>query len=251
MTTTASTSNRVAFVTGAAQGLGAAIARALHADGHAVALVDVNGAKAEKAAASFGGARAIALAADVRDKDFVAAAVAACEARLGPVDILVNNAARTQARPFFDMDLSEWDDVLATNLRSIVITTQVTAQGMMQRGWGRIINVASIAGQRGGPQVQGAHYASSKAGIIGLNRYLAHLFAAGGVTVNVIAPGTIMTEQTALAPPEKLALVLSQVPLGRIGKAEEVGSLAAYLASDGAGFITGATLDINGGVLMR
>ncbi len=198
------------------------------------------------------------LAADVRDKDSVAAAVAACEARLGPVDILVNNAARTQARPFFDMDLSEWDDVLATNLRSIVITTQVTAQGMMQRGWGRIINVASIAGQRGGPQVQGAHYASSKAGIIGLNRYLAHLFAAGGVTVNVIAPGTIMTEQireesswAALAPPEKLALVLSQVPLGRIGKAEEVGSLAAYLASDGAGFITGATLDINGGVLMR
>ncbi|MGL4591625.1 MAG: SDR family NAD(P)-dependent oxidoreductase, partial [Aestuariivirga sp.] len=157
-------------MTGAAQGLGAAIARALHADGHAVALVDVNGAKAEKAAASLGGARAIALAADVRDKDSVAAAVAACEARLGPVDILVNNAARTQARPFFDMDLSEWDDVLATNLRSIVITTQVTAQGMMQRGWGRSVNVASIAGQRGGPQVQGAHYASSKAGIIGLNR---------------------------------------------------------------------------------
>jgi NAD(P)-dependent dehydrogenase (short-subunit alcohol dehydrogenase family) len=84
-----------------------------------------------------------------------------------------------------------------------------------------------------------------------LNRYLAHLLAAGGVTVNVIAPGTIKTEQTALAPPEKLALVLSQVPLGRIGRAEEVGSLAAYLASDGAGFITGATLDINGGVLMR
>ncbi len=251
MTPIPATSNRVAFVTGAAQGLGAAIARALHADGHAVALVDVNVAKAEQIAASLGDARAIAVAADVRDKDSVAAAVAACEARLGPIDILVNNAARTQARPFFEMDLAEWDDVLSTNLRSIVITAQLTAQGMMERGWGRIINVASIAGQRGGPQVQGAHYASSKAGIIGLNRYLAHLLAAGGVTVNVIAPGTIKTEQTALAPPEKLALVLSQVPLGRIGRAEEVGSLAAYLASDGAGFITGATLDINGGVLMR
>ena len=251
MTGTSSKTARVAFVTGAAQGLGAAIARALHAEGHAVALVDVNGAKAETLAASLGDDRAVAFTADVRDKDSVATAVSACEAKLGLVDILVNNAARTQARDFFEMELCEWDDVLTTNLRSIVVTAQLMAKGMMHRGWGRIINVTSIAGQRGGPQVQGAHYASSKAGIIGLNRYLAHLFAEGGVTVNVIAPGTIKTEQTALAQPEKLALVLSQVPLKRIGRAEEVGSLAAYLASDAAGFITGATLDINGGVLMR
>ncbi len=244
------TAPRVAFVTGAAQGLGAAIARALHGAGHRVVLADINLAKAQGVAGVLG-AGAMAVQADVRGKASLATAIAQAEAAFGPIDILVNNAARTQARDFFAMDVDEWDDVLATNLRSCVLTSQLLAQGMMARGWGRIINVTSIAGQRGGPQVQGAHYAASKAGIIGLTRYLAHQFAAGGVTVNTIAPGTILTEQTALAPPDKVALVVSQIPLGRIGQADEVGGLAVYLASDAAGFITGMTADINGGVLMR
>ena len=242
--------SRVAFVTGAAQGLGAAIACALHGAGHKVVLADLNQPQAEEVAKSLG-ARALAVATDVRSKASLAAAIAEAEAAFGPIDILVNNAARTQARDFFAMETDEWDDVVATNLRSCVLTCQLLAQGMMDRGWGRIINVTSIAGQRGGPQVQGAHYAASKAGIIGLTRYLAHQFAPRGVTVNTIAPGTILTEQTALAPPDKVALVVSQIPLGRIGQADEVGALAVYLTSGAAGFVTGTTADINGGVLMR
>jgi 3-oxoacyl-[acyl-carrier protein] reductase len=240
--------HRTAFVTGAAQGLGLAIARALHAEGHRVVLADKATEAVTARAAEIG---ALAVTLDVRDKASFAAAIAEAETAFGPVDILVNNAARTQARDFFAMEAEEWDDVLATNLRSVVFGCQLVAQGMMARGWGRILNLASIAGQRGGPQVQGAHYATSKAGIIGLTRYLAHQFAPRGVTVNTIAPGTILTEQTALAPPEKVALVVGQIPIGRIGQAEEVGALAAFLVSDRAAFITGTTQDINGGVLMR
>lgn len=240
--------HRTAFVTGAAQGLGLAIARALHAEGHRVVLADKTTEAVNARAAEMG---TLAVTLDVRDKASFAAAIAEAEAAFGPIDILVNNAARTQARDFFAMEAEEWDDVLATNLRSVVFGCQLVAQGMMARGWGRILNLASIAGQRGGPQVQGAHYAASKAGIIGLTRYLAHQFAPRGVTVNTIAPGTILTEQTALAPPEKVALVVGQIPIGRIGQAEEVGALAAFLASDRAAFITGTTQDINGGVLMR
>jgi len=239
---------RTAFVTGAAQGLGLAIARALLAEGHRVVLADRATETVIARAAELG---TLGVTLDVRDKASFAAAIAEAEAAFGPVDILVNNAARTQARDFFAMEAEEWDDVLATNLRSVVFGCQLAAEGMMRRGWGRIVNLASIAGQRGGPQVQGAHYAASKAGIIGLTRYLAHQFAPRGVTVNTIAPGTILTEQTALAPPEKVALVVGQIPLGRIGQAEEVGALAAFLVSDQAAFITGTTQDINGGVLMR
>lgn len=237
--------SRHALITGGAQGLGLAIARALHAAGHSVSIGDVNLAKAEAAAATMPGTLAIPL--DVRQKDSFAAALAA----IGPVDILVNNAARTQARDLFDITVEEWDDVLATNLRAILLATQIFAPGMIDRNWGRILNLSSIAGQRGGPQVQGAHYAASKAGIIGLTRYLAHQLAPHGITVNTIAPGTILTEQTALAPPDKVALVVGQIPMQRIGQAEEVGHLAAFLASDNAAFITGTTQDINGGVLMR
>lgn len=241
---------RTAFITGASQGLGAAIARALHASGHRVVLADLNPDKAALIAAELG-PDALALPLDVRQKPSFATAIRAAESHFGPIDILVNNAARTQARDFFTMNADEWDDVLNTNLRSVIFGCQLTAQSMMDRGWGRILNLASIAGQRGGPQVQGAHYAASKAGIIGLTRYLAHQFAPHGVTVNTIAPGTILTEQTALAPPDKVALVVGQIPLQRIGQAHEVGDLAAFLASDRAAFITGTTQDINGGVLMR
>jgi 3-oxoacyl-[acyl-carrier protein] reductase len=237
--------SRTALVTGAAQGLGLAIARALHDAGHSVTIADLNLDKAEAAAATMPGTLALPL--DVRHKGSFAAVLAA----IGPIDILVNNAARTQARDLFEITADEWDDVLSTNLRSILFATQVFAPGMIAAKWGRILNLSSIAGQRGGPQVQGAHYAASKAGIIGLTRYLAHQMAPHGITVNTIAPGTILTEQTALAPPDKVTLVVGQIPLQRIGQAEEVGALAAFLASDNAAFITGTTQDINGGVLMR
>lgn len=244
---------RCALVTGAATGIGFAIARALHDAGHCVALLDIDGDAAARAADEIdaSGLRVRALQADVRRKADIEGAVAKFEADGFTIDILVNNAARTQARDFFEIDEAEWDDVLNTNLRSMVFTTQVIAPGMIERGWGRIINMTSVAGQRGGPQVQGAHYSASKTAIIGLSRNLAHAFATHGITVNAVAPGTILTNQTKLAPPDKLEAVMKSIPVGRLGEASEIGSLVTYLASDDSGFITGATLDVNGGLLMR
>ena len=241
---------KTALVTGAAQGLGRALAGALHAAGHRVALADLNLDKAKAAAAELGKG-AIAVAVDVRSKPVVEAAVAECVAALGPVEILVNNAARTQARDFMAITPEEWDDVLGINLRGMVFAAQAVLPGMVAKKWGRIVNMSSVAGLRGGPQVQGAHYASSKAAIIGLTRYLAYDFAKHGITVNAIAPGPILTEQTALAPPDKVAMVAAQIPVGRIGDPKDVGALVAHICSDAGGFITGATLDISGGLVMR
>ncbi|WP_404863293.1 SDR family NAD(P)-dependent oxidoreductase [Georhizobium sp. MAB10] len=251
MTNGEATVRRVALITGAAQGLGAAIAKALHGAGHRVIFADIDVAKVESVVAGLQSEDAAAVPIDVRDKPSIERAAAICEERFGPVEILVNNAALTRATDFFDLSIDEWDDLMAVNLRSHFLTAQVIAAGMMERGFGRIINMTSVAGQRGGPGVQGLHYATSKAGIIGATRYLAQLFAEGGVTVNAIAPGPIQTEQTALAPPDRVARVAAQVPLKRFGNPSEVGALAVYLASDAAGFVTGATIDINGGILMR
>jgi len=241
---------KTAFVTGAAQGLGNAIARALHAAGHQVALADMNLDKARGVAAELGKG-AMAIGVDVRDRHAVNAAVAECTAKLGQPDILVNNAARTQARDFLAITQEEWDDVLAINLRGMLFASQAVLPGMMAKKWGRIVNLSSVAGLRGGPQVQGAHYASSKAAIIGFTRYLAYDFAKHGITVNAIAPGPILTEQTALAPADKVAMVAAQIPVGRIGDPKDVGALVAHVCSDAGGFITGATLDISGGLVMR
>jgi 3-oxoacyl-[acyl-carrier protein] reductase len=150
-----------------------------------------------------------------------------------------------------EVTAEEWDDVLSTNLRSVMFGCQAVFPYMKKQKWGRIINVTSVAGQRGGPQVQGPHYASSKAGIIGLTRYLAYEMAKHGISVNAVAPGPVLTEQTALAPPDKLAAVSASVPLGRLGKTEEVGALINYLVSEAGGFAVGATFDVNGGLLMR
>ena len=245
---------RTAIVTGAAQGVGAGIARALHDAGHRVLIADINGDAAALLADTIsaeGGAPVRAARVDVRIKAEVDAMVADAIAWSGDASILVNNAARTQARDFLEITADEWDDVIATNLRSMLFACQAAVPHMKQKRWGRIINVSSVAGQRGGPQVQGVHYASSKAGIIGMSRYLAYELAPHGIAVNTLAPGPILTAQTALAPPEKLAAVSAAIPLGRFGDVAEVGALAAYLASDAGGFVIGATLDVNGGIVMR
>jgi 3-oxoacyl-[acyl-carrier protein] reductase len=166
------------------------------------------------------------------------------------VDAWVNNAARTVAQPFLEIDPDEWDDVLATNLRGTYFGCRVAGIHMCERRSGRIVNLASVAGQWG-RSLTGAHYAASKAGIVAVTRNAATAFADAGVTVNAIAPAAIEGPAAAAMPPDKLAAYVDEIPVGRLGRPEEVAALAVFLASPEAAFTTGATYDVNGGILMR
>lgn len=243
---------RVAFVTGAAQGLGAAIARRLHADGARVVVTDVNEDGARTLAASLdpGGDSAIALGVDVRSREQLQRALAETVDRLGEVDILVNNAARTIARPVWEIEPDEWDDLLAVNLRGVLFGCQLAGPRLRERGWGRIVNMASLAGQQGG-SVAGAHYAASKAGILVLTKIVARELAGTGVTCNAVAPAAIRGPAMDAMPAERIAAVQSQIPVGRLGEPEEVAALVAFLCSEDGGYVTGAAYDINGGLSMR
>jgi 3-oxoacyl-[acyl-carrier protein] reductase len=240
---------RVAVVTGAAQGLGEAIARALAEAGARVVLADRNEAGAQEVAAELGD-RARAVAVDVRDRESLRGALDAAEAAFGGLDILVNNAARTVSRPVWEIEADEWDDVLATNLRSVLFGCQLAGPRLRERGWGRIVNLSSLAGQQGGA-VAGAHYAASKAGIIVLTKIVAGELAPHGVTVNAVAPAAIDGPAMAAMPPERVEALARRIPVGRVGRPEEVGALVAFLCSEHAGYVTGATYDVNGGLFMR
>ena len=168
----------------------------------------------------------------------------------GEVDVLVNNAARTELRSFWEIDLEEWDDVLATNLRGTYLGIRVVGAQMRDRGAGRIVNLASIAGQAG-RAVTGVHYATSKAAIIALTRHAASELAGTGVTVNAIAPAAIDGPMVASVAPERIDAMLRSDPGRPARAAGGVAAAVASLASDAAGFVTGATLDVNGGMLMR
>jgi 3-oxoacyl-[acyl-carrier protein] reductase len=241
-----------ALVTGAGQGLGRAIARALHATGHPVAVTDVDGARATAIAAELDpeGATAAAWTLDVRDRPGWVETIDAVEERLGPVAVLVNNAALTVSRPVLEIAEDEWDDVLAVNLKGVLLGCQVVAPRMRDRGAGRIVNLASLAGQQGGV-VAGAHYAASKAGIIVLTKILAKELGGDGVTVNAVAPAAIEGPQLASVPAERQDAMRATIPVGRFGREDEVAAAVVYLAGDAAGYVTGATLDINGGLFMR
>jgi 3-oxoacyl-[acyl-carrier protein] reductase len=210
-----------------------------------VVLADVNVEGARAVARSLGD-RARAVECDVRSKESLRRVVGDVDA----VDVMVNNAARTAARPFWEIEEDEWDDVLAVNLRGVFFGCQLAGERMRERGRGRIINLASLAGQQGGA-VAGAHYAASKAGIVVLTKIVAQELAPHGVTVNAIAPAAVRTPVMDAMPADRLEAVRQRIPVGRFGEAEEVGALAAFLASDEAGYITGATLDVNGGLFMR
>ena len=239
-----------AVVTGAARGIGEAIARRLHADGYRVALADIDAEGAERVAAELGDGARFFLH-DVRELDSWNVLLADVRAEWGDgLQVLVNNAARTEFRSFFDIDLAEWDDVIATNLRGTYLGCRVVGAAMRDRGAGRIVNIASDAAFAATGR-SGAHYAASKAGVIAVTRRAATELASHGVTVNAIAPAAIDGPVAREVLRDRLEEKLADIPVGRLGRPEEVAALVSFLVSDDAGYLTGATLDVNGGVLMR
>lgn len=247
----ASTDARVALVTGGSRGIGRAIACALAAAGARVALTyrrREDEARAVAAEIRATGGEAIALPLAVEERESVRRAVAEARGRLGPIAILVNNAAVAQEKPFASISDADWDMVLGVNLRGAFACAQETIDDMVARRWGRIVNVASIGGQWGGQNQ--VHYAAAKAGLIGLTRSLARLYSGDGVTANAVAPGLVETEMTAreLASETGRAKVAA-IPVGRVATPEEIANVVVFLASEGAGYLTGQTLGVNGGML--
>ena len=238
---------RTALVTGGTRGIGAAIATALKEAGHAVA---ANYHGNDEAARRFRDATGIPVFKfDVADYESSRRGVAAVEAELGPIDILVNNAGITRDTTFHKMTPDQWRAVIATNLDSLFNVTRQVIEGMRARGFGRIVNISSINGQKG--QFGQSNYSAAKAGVLGFTKALALENAKKGITVNAVAPGYIATDMV-MAVPEKVLkeVILPQIPVGRLGRPEEVARCVVFLVSEEAGFITGATITANGGQYM-
>ncbi len=243
-------SPRVAIVTGAARGIGLEISRRLAGLGTAVVLVDVRFDEARAAAAALQdqGFLAMGLAGDVSRHQVVQEVVQAVMTRWGRVDVLVNNAGICPLTPLDAIDEDEWDRVLAVNLKGPFLSAQAVAPIMRQQKAGKIINIASSAGQMGGLAV-GLHYAASKAGILGLTKSLARLLAPD-VQVNAVSPGTTESEMTAAWDAAALAGIMRTIPLQRFGQPADVAAAVLFLASEEASYITGQTLSVNGGLWM-
>jgi acetoacetyl-CoA reductase len=244
---------RVALVTGGMGGLGEAICIKLAALGHTVATTYSPGnTRADEwvAAMKARGYSFHAYACDVADWNSSVACMQKITAELGPVDVLVNNAGITRDMTFRKMDRVNWDAVLRTNLDSVFNVTKQVCDGMVDRGWGRVINISSVNGQKGA--FGQTNYSAAKAGMHGFTKALSLEVARKGVTVNTISPGYIGTKMVMAIPKEVLdSKIIPQIPMGRLGKPEEVAGLVAYLASEEAAFVTGANIAINGGQHMQ
>jgi 3-oxoacyl-[acyl-carrier protein] reductase len=241
---------KVALVTGASQGIGRACALELGRQGATVALAARNVEKLQAVAAEMvaAGGKAKAYALDVASEESIKAGAKAILAEHGAVHILVNNAGITRDTLALRMKLADFDDVLRTNLTGAFLLTQAVLSAMMKARWGRIINITSVVGETGAPGQ--ANYAASKAGMIGLTKSFAREFASRGITVNAVAPGFIQTAMTDVLTDDQKTGILAQIPLARYGTDADIAAAVAFLASDAAGYITGHTLDVNGGMYM-
>ena len=234
---------RVALVTGGTRGIGRAIVERMKADGLLVAAGYSGNEEAAQATARELGVMVVK--GNVGVFDDCERAVKAVEAELGPVDVLVNNAGITRDGFFHKMAPDQWSDVIRVNMDSVFNMTRQVINGMRDRGFGRIINISSINGQKG--QIGQTNYSAAKAGMIGFTKALALENARKGVTVNCIAPGYIDTEMVGAMDAKVLEAIIAQIPVGRLGKGEEIADMVAWLAGERAGYVTGCTLSLNGG----
>ncbi len=234
---------KVAVVTGGTRGIGHAISIELKNRGYRVA---ANYGGNDEAAQKFEAETGIPVFKwDVGDYDACAAGVQTVESQLGPIAVLVNNAGITRDAVLHRMTVQQWRDVIRVDLESVFNMTRNIINGMRDRNFGRIISISSVNGQKG--QIGQSNYAAAKAGIIGFSRTLAAENAKKGITVNVVAPGYINTEMVQAVPEKVLESIIAQIPIGRLGRAEEIAKCVAFLASEDAGFITGSTISANGG----
>jgi 3-oxoacyl-[acyl-carrier protein] reductase len=238
---------RKALVTGATGGIGGAIARALHARGATLTLSGTRRAALDELASSLG-ERVHVVEANLSDRDSVEALVPAAEAAMGGLDILVNNAGVTRDNLFLRMKDEEWDTVIAVNLTAAFRLSRAAVKGMMRRRFGRIVNIGSVVGSTGNPG-QG-NYAASKAGLIGMTKALAAEVASRGITVNCVAPGFIESPMTDALNEKQREGILATIPMSRLGSGAEIAAAVVYLASGEAGYVTGHTLHVNGGMAM-
>ncbi|WP_270935767.1 3-oxoacyl-[acyl-carrier-protein] reductase [Falsiroseomonas oryzae] len=239
---------KVALVTGATGGIGEAIAKALHAQGATVAITGRREPELTRVAEALGGARVLIAPADLSDPAAPAALVEKVEAEAGSLDILVNNAGFTRDMLALRMGDADWNAVLEVDLTAPFRLARAALRGMMKKRWGRIVSIASIVGVTG--NAGQANYAAAKAGLIGLSKSLAQEVATRGVTVNVVAPGFVKTAMTDALPEAARTTLLSRIPTQRMGAPEDVAGAVAYLASNEAGWVTGQTIHVNGGMAM-
>lgn len=233
---------KTVLVTGGTRGIGHAISKMMKEKGYKVAANFAGNEEAAKATAEELGINVYKF--DVADYAAVGEGIAAIEKDLGPIDIVINNAGVTRDAPFHKMTPDQWNQVIDIDLSSAFNVTHQVWEGMRERGWGRVINISSINGQKG--QFGQANYSAAKAGLIGFSKALAQEGAKKGITVNTVCPGYIDTEMVRAVPEKVLEGIIATIPVGRLGKPEEIASMCAYLASDEGAFITGATMTVNG-----